>query len=172
MPVVRQLGVGLSCRSDGFQGDLVAKPLELANQLPLVVLGGLALLEVVIAQLLIGHALVQDVVGDYQDRMRHGHGGLARPPATPQAVVLGAQVGALGPAGRLGDLAQAATQPLGALAGPPRPMLAGRLVVARAHPCPGGQVRRGGELAHVRADLGQDHLGGAPVDPGDGVQQR
>jgi hypothetical protein len=31
---------------------------------------------------------------------------------------------------------------------------------------------RGGELAHVRADLGHDDLGGAPVDPGDGVQQR
>jgi hypothetical protein len=31
---------------------------------------------------------------------------------------------------------------------------------------------RGGELTHVRADLGQDHFGGAPVDPGDGVQQR
>jgi hypothetical protein len=33
-------------------------------------------------------------------------------------------------------------------------------------------VRRGGELAHVRADLGHDDLGGALVDPGDGVQQR
>jgi hypothetical protein len=31
---------------------------------------------------------------------------------------------------------------------------------------------RGGELAHVRADLGQDDLGGTAVDPGDGVQQR
>ena len=30
----------------------------------------------------------------------------------------------------------------------------------------------GGELAHVRADLGHDDLGGALVDPGDGVQQR
>jgi hypothetical protein len=33
-------------------------------------------------------------------------------------------------------------------------------------------VRRGGELAHVRADLGHDDLGGTPVDAGDGVQQR
>ena len=30
----------------------------------------------------------------------------------------------------------------------------------------------GGELAHVRADLGQDDFGGALVDPGDSVQQR
>ena len=33
-------------------------------------------------------------------------------------------------------------------------------------------MRRGGELAHVRADLGHDDLGGTLVDPGDGVQQR
>jgi hypothetical protein len=31
---------------------------------------------------------------------------------------------------------------------------------------------RGGELAHVRADLGHDDLGGALVDSGDGIQQR
>jgi len=31
---------------------------------------------------------------------------------------------------------------------------------------------RAGELVHVRADLGHDDLGGAPVDPGGGVQQR
>ena len=31
---------------------------------------------------------------------------------------------------------------------------------------------RGGELAHVRADLGHDDLRGPLVDPGDGVQQR
>ena len=39
----------------------MTQPLELADQLPLVVLGGLALLEVVLAQLLLGHALIQDV---------------------------------------------------------------------------------------------------------------
>ena len=44
----------------------MAEPLELADELPLVVFGGVALLEVVVAQLLVGHALVQDVVGDYQ----------------------------------------------------------------------------------------------------------
>jgi hypothetical protein len=96
----------------------VAQPLELADELALVVLDGVALLEVVLAELLVGHALVQDVVGDHQHRVGDGHGGLARASATPQAVILGVEVGALGAAGRLGDLAQAATQPLGALAGP------------------------------------------------------
>src|SRR5918995_2900194 len=66
--------------------------------------------------------------------MGDGHGGLARAPATPETVVLGVQVGALGSAGRLGDLAQAAAQPLGALAGPARAVLAGPLVVPRTHP--------------------------------------
>ena len=42
-------GVVWSGRLDGLQGDLVAQPLKLADQLPLVVLGGLALLEVVVA---------------------------------------------------------------------------------------------------------------------------
>jgi hypothetical protein len=37
----------------------VAEPLELADELLLVVFGGVALLEVVVAQLLVGHALVQ-----------------------------------------------------------------------------------------------------------------
>ena len=64
----------------------MAQPLELADQLPLVVVGGLALLELVVAQLLVGHAPVQDVVGAHQDRMRHGHGGLARAAATPETV--------------------------------------------------------------------------------------
>jgi hypothetical protein len=33
-------------------------------------------------------------------------------------------------------------------------------------------VGRGGELTHVRADLGHDDLGCPLVDPGDGGQQR
>ena len=45
----------------------MAEPLELADQLALVVLSGVALLEVVVAQFLVGHALVQDVIGDHQD---------------------------------------------------------------------------------------------------------
>jgi hypothetical protein len=43
------------------QGDLVTEPLQLADELPLVVFDGLTLLEVVVTQLLVSHALVQDV---------------------------------------------------------------------------------------------------------------
>lgn len=67
----------------------MAEPLEPADQLPLMAFDGVALLEVVLAQLVVGHAPVQDVIGDHQDRMSDGHGGLARAPTTPQAVVLG-----------------------------------------------------------------------------------
>ena len=45
----------------------MTEPLELADELPLVVFDGVALLEVVVAQLLVSHALVQDVRGDHQD---------------------------------------------------------------------------------------------------------
>jgi hypothetical protein len=45
---------------------------------------------------------------------------------------------------------------------------AGRFVVAGAQPGPAGQVRGGRELAHVDADLGDDYLGGAFADAGDG----
>jgi hypothetical protein len=62
----------------------VTEPLELAEELPLVAFDGVALLEVVVAQLLVGHALVQDVVGDDQDRVGDGHGGLAWAAATPR----------------------------------------------------------------------------------------
>src|SRR3954468_13415448 len=49
--------------------------------------------------------------------------------------------------------------------------LAGGLVVARADPGPGGEVRGAGKAGHLHADLGDDHLGGAGVDTVDGGQQ-
>src|SRR5207245_9265103 len=50
--------------------------------------------------------------------------------------------------------------------------LAGRLVVARAQPGPGGQVRVvGEELLDGDADLGAHRGGGVPADPGAGGQQ-
>ena len=43
----------------------------------------------------------------------------------------------------------------------------GGLVAARAGPGPGRQVPGGGEPGHVRAGLGDDHVGDAGADPGD-----
>ena len=85
--------------------------------------------------------------------------------------MLGTQVGPLGVPGRGGRLGQQGPQPLGALAGAAAAVLARRLVVAGAHTRPRGKVARGREAAHVGADLGDDALGGAPVDAGDGAQQ-
>src|SRR5215211_487118 len=42
----------------------------------------------------------------------------------------------------------------------------------RTHPRPTSQVGRGGKGAHVRTDLGQDHLRGAAIHARDGQQQR
>src|SRR6266536_1294656 len=133
--------------------------------------GGLALEQPVTAEFGIGLATVQDVVGDHQDRVGHGDRGAFVVAAPAEPAVLGSQVGVLGAGGGVGGLHQRAAQPFGALAGAARVVLAGRLVVARAQPRPGGQVRGRGELAHVPTGLGQDNLGGAPVDPGDGLQQ-
>lgn len=49
-------------------------------------------------------------------------------------------------------------------------VLAGGLVVARAHPGPRGQVPRGGKPAHAHPEFGDEHLGGALADSGDGVR--
>ena len=49
--------------------------------------------------------------------------------------------------------------------------LAAGLALAGAHPAPRGEVRVGREAAHVGADLGEQHLGGALVDAGDRVEQ-
>ena len=44
-------------------------------------------------------------------------------------------------------------------------------MVAGADSGPGGQVRGGGEHAHVRAGLGDDNVSGQDADPGDGADQ-
>jgi len=52
----------------------------------------------------------------------------------------------------------------------PEPFAAG-LALAGAQPGPRRELMLGRELAHVGADLGEQHLGGAPVNTGDRVKQ-
>ena len=85
--------------------------------------------------------------------------------------VAGGEVGVLGPGRGGGGLAEGPAQPGVARAGAPGEVPAGGLVVAGAYPCPGGKVGRGGEAGHVPTGLGEDHLGGALPDAGDGDQQ-
>src|SRR4029450_11159010 len=69
-----------------------------------------------------------------------------------------------------GALGQHIGQPTVALGGLAGATLAPGDVVAWAAARPGGQVAGGREHGHVDADLGDDALGGALADPGDGVQ--
>src|SRR5207244_7196796 len=58
-----------------------------------------------------------------------------------------------------------------ALARLARAALARRLVVAGADGCPARRVTVGGKAAHVWAQLGDDHLGGALGDAGNRAQK-
>ena len=97
--------------------------------------------------------------------------GFGVPAAALDAVVAGGQVGAFGAHDRLGGLGQGSAEPLGSLAGFAGVLFAAGFALAGADPAPGGEVRVGREAAHVGADLGQQHLGGALVDAGDRVEQ-
>ena len=61
---------------------------------------------------------------------------------------------------------------LRAVAGPAGAVLAGGLVVARAHASPRREVPGGREAGHVGADLSEDHLGGPMRHARDRHQQR
>src|SRR4051794_11364376 len=108
--------------------------------------------EVVDPELSVGLVLGDDVPGDYQHGVRDGEDrlGLASAAETsPEALVLRAQVGAAGAGRGPGGLHHRGAQRGVALAGAPGGSFAGRLVVARAQPGPGRQVRRAGEAGHV-----------------------
>ena len=83
----------------------MAHALELSDQPVTVGLMGLALDEVVGAQVGVGLAAAEQMPGDHQDRVGNGQGGRGTPP-TPQPGVLGSQVAVLGPRGRMRRLDQ------------------------------------------------------------------
>src|SRR5206468_7092046 len=112
----------------------------------------------------------QQVPGDHQDRVADGASGLLVADASGQPPKLRGQVGLAATGGRPGALDQHLAQPAVALGGLAGAALAAGEVVARAAARPRRQVPSGGEGAHVGTDLGDDRLGGALADPGDGVQ--
>src|SRR5438552_18967232 len=81
------------------------------------------------------------------------------------------KVAVVGSARRHRRVLERLVEPLRALARLAGLALARRLIVARALPGPGRQVAGGGEHRHVGADLGEDVLRGAGLDPVDGAQQ-
>jgi hypothetical protein len=84
----------------------VAHALELSDQPVPVGLMGLALDEVVGAQVGVGLAAGEEMPGDDQDRVGDGQGRLLGTATTPQPGVLGGQVAVLGPRGRMRRLDQ------------------------------------------------------------------
>ena len=87
-----------------------------------------------------------------------------------QSAVAGAEEGLGSPGPGDGVTEGAGQVPVAVPGGAPAFLLAGRLLDPGGEPGPGGQVRRGGEAAHVHPDLGDDRLGGGAVDPRDRVQ--
>jgi hypothetical protein len=165
----RRRGWGRS--GGGLQGDLVAQRLQLADVVALAALGVDAALVEARAQIVeAGGRVGQQVPDDDQDGAADRHDGPlgAAPPG--DAPVALPQEG-VGPPSGHGGLAQHSSQVGVAVAGGGLALgPTGRLFDAGGKPCPGGQVARGGEAAHIDADLGDDHLRGRPADPTDLIQ--
>ena len=103
--------------------------------------------------------------------MLDGADRFAVPDPRALALVERAQVGVLGAHCRHRCVLERGVQPARAFAGASGALLAGRSVVAGALPGPRREVPGAGEDAHVRADLGDDHFGGAPLNTRDAAQQ-
>src|SRR3982750_2218022 len=123
--------------------------------------------EVAGAEVPVGGAVLEHVVGRGQDRGGDGAHRLLRAAAGAQAVAPGLEVARLLAAGRPGALDEGGLQPGRALAQAGGAALAGAPVVPRARPGPGDEVAGGREAAHVGADLGDDDPGRERADAGD-----
>src|SRR5829696_4951492 len=86
--------------------------------------------------------VVQQVIDNAQNRVAHGNRRPLLPASRRQPSVLCLQGGSLGAAGCLGRLGERGAQPGTAFPGLAAALLAGTLVVARTHPCPGREVIR------------------------------
>src|SRR5262249_7953117 len=106
------------------EGDCVSEPFELADEPARLLLGVVATVEVVGAELDVGDVAVEDRVGGEQDRVTGGTGGLPGAAAALEAGVAGGQVRVLAACGCLGRLGEAGAQPLRTFAGAPVAALA------------------------------------------------
>jgi len=81
------------------------------------------------------------------------------------------EVVVLGTRGGVRGFNECFAEPLRAVAGPSRVVLAGRLVVAGTHSGPRREMPGGREPSHVGTDLGEEHFRGSSVNAGDRSQQ-
>src|SRR6266567_335931 len=131
-----------------------------------------ALLEIGVTEVLVCGLVAEQMVGDDQQGVPDRDDSALAAAAGGQPLEERPEVAGLRPTGGPGRLAQGAPQPGASLTGPRRPAFAAALAVAGAHPTPGGQVLRGGETAHVRADFSQDNLSCPLSHAGNGPQPR
>ena len=98
---------------------------------------------------------------DDEDRMADGDRGPLRAASGGESVVLRCPVGSLATTCCTGGFDQCRAEPGAAFARLATPAFACALVIPWAHAGPACQVSGGGEAAHVGADLGEEHFGGA-----------
>jgi len=92
------------------------------------------------------------------------------PDPRSEPLVLRLQVAVVGADRGHRGVLERVVEPFGSLAAATGAALARRLVVARALACPRGEVAGGREHRHVGADLGEDVLRGAGLDPAERAQ--
>src|SRR5919107_1377723 len=139
----------------GLEGDLVAEGFEAFDGAFLDAIG-VAEVEVVGAEIGVGGAAFEQVVGDDEDGVTDGDDGAFGPAPGGEATELFGEVPGLAPAGGPGGFGQGTPEPGAPLAGPGAPTFAAAGVVPRAHAGPGGGVAVGGEAAHFDPEPG-DH---------------
>ena len=128
--------------------------------------------EVVAAEIAVGLAGGEHVpVGD-EHRVLDGAERAAVPEAGFEPLVLGLEVAVFGAGRGQRGFLERDPEELAALAGRPERRLPADWSLPGQRPGPGGEVPGGGEHAHVDADLGDHHLGGAGGDAGDRGGQR
>ena len=104
------LGVGSGCLGEWLEGDLVAEAFELVDESAFVAFGvlGVSPVEELLAELVVGDALVQDVVGGGEDLVAGRDGGFGVSAATFDAVIARGEVVAFGAHDRFGAFGQGA----------------------------------------------------------------
>src|SRR5579872_3192851 len=120
---------------------------------------------------MIGLMGTQDIVSQDEDTVPHGDSRPLFAASGRQGAEAGAQDRVLAPSDRVRGDDQAGAEPARALAGLAAFALARADVVAGSQARPTGQMRRRGELLHVRTDFRQQVLRGAAPNTWDGIQE-
>src|SRR5262249_1701982 len=120
--------------------------------------------EVTYAQIPVRATILQQMVDNFQNRVRDRNTGTLIASPCRQTSEAGSQIGVLGVACRLRGQHQGAPQPTVTFRDPTAPSLTRALIVARADSCPGTQMPVAGKHLHVHSHLGYDRLRPRPVD--------